>query len=101
MIFSRILLCFSGLLGGQFPIYPNKLTKASKGYRYYGYQWWLGGPPYKSYYAQGIFGQMIWIDPPTQTVIAMHSAQDKAWTPEADQHKFALLTAIMIKLYNL
>ena len=76
-------------------------TKASKGYRYYGYQWWLSGPPYKSYYAQGIFGQMIWIDPPTQTVIAIHSAWDKAWTPEADQHKFALLTAIMIKLYNL
>ena len=44
---------------------------------------------------------MIWIDPPTQTVIVMHSAWDKAWTPEADQHKFALLTAIMIKLYNL
>jgi len=75
--------------------------KASKGNRYYGYQWWLSGPPYKSYYAQGIFGQMIWIDPPTQTVIAMHSAWDSALTPEADQHKFALLTAIMIKLYNL
>ena len=76
-------------------------TKASKTFRYYGYQWWLSGPPYKSYYAQGIFGQMIWVDPPTQTVIVTHSAWDKAWTPEADQHKFALLTAIMIKLYNL
>ena len=76
-------------------------TKASKAYRHYGYQWWLSGPPYKSYYAQGIFGQMIWIDPPTATVIVIHSASDKAWTPEADQHKFALLTAIMIKLYNL
>ena len=76
-------------------------TKASKAYRHYGYQWWLSGPPYKSYYAQGIFGQMIWIDPPTETVIVIQSASDKAWTPEADQHKFALLTAIMIKLYNL
>ena len=44
---------------------------------------------------------MIWVDPLTQTVIVTHSAWDKAWTPEADQHKFALLTAIMIKLYNL
>ena len=76
-------------------------TKASKAYRYYGYQWWLSGPPYESFYAQGIFGQMIWIDPPTQTIIVMHSAWDKAWTPEAYQQKFALLTAIMIKLYNL
>ena len=76
-------------------------TKASKANKYYGYQWWLGGRPYKSYSAQGVFGQLIWIDPPTQTVIAMHSAWDKAWTLEAEQHKNALLTAIMIKLYNL
>ena len=77
------------------------LLKLRKNTGYYGYQWWLSGPPYKSYYAQGIFGQMIWIDPPTETVIVIQSASDKAWTPEADQHKFALLTAIMIKLYNL
>ena len=76
-------------------------TKASKNYSYYGYQWWLSGPTYKSYYAQGIFGQMIWIDPPTETVIVIQSASDKIGPLKQRQHKFALLTAIMIKLYNL
>ena len=86
-------------------VLPNKWMKESikpsKAMRYYGYQWWLDGPPFKSYRAIGIFGQLIWIDPQTETVIAMQSAWDKAWTPEADQHRNAVLNAIMIKLYNL
>ena len=76
-------------------------TKASSANQYYGYQWWLGGRRYESYAAQGIFGQLIWIDPPTETVVVMQSAWDKAWTLEAEQHKYALLTSIMVKLYNL
>ena len=32
----------------------------------------------KSYYADGIFGQFIWVDPDSKTVIAMHSARDVA-----------------------
>ena len=76
-------------------------TKASSANQSYGYQWWLGGRRYESYAAQGIFGQLIWIDPPTETVVVMQSAWDKAWTLEAEQHKYALLTSIMVKLYNL
>lgn len=46
-------------------------TRPSKGYQGYGYLWWLdeGG----SYRARGIFGQQIYIDPQSRTVIAVHS----------------------------
>ena len=53
-------------------------TKPSSGFSYYGYQWWLAGSGYKSYYADGIFGQFIWVDPDSRTVIAMQSARDVA-----------------------
>lgn len=53
-------------------------TTPSPNYPYYGYQWWLDGPEYSSYYADGVFGQFIWIDPVTRTVIAMHGARDRA-----------------------
>ena len=53
-------------------------TTPSPGFSYYGYQWWLAGFGYKSYYADGIFGQFIWVDPDSRTVIAMHSARDVA-----------------------
>ena len=53
-------------------------TKPSSGFSYYGYQWWLAGSGYKSYYADGIFGQFIWVDPDSRTVIAIQSARDVA-----------------------
>lgn len=53
-------------------------TNPSPGFSYYGYQWWLAGPGYKAFYADGIFGQFIWVDPDSRTVIAMHSARDVA-----------------------
>lgn len=53
-------------------------TTPSKHFPYYGYQWWLDGPGYESYAADGVFGQYIWIDPSTRTVIAMHGARDTA-----------------------
>ncbi|MEO7170295.1 MAG: serine hydrolase, partial [Sphingomonas sp.] len=42
----------------------------------YGYQWWTY--PEGRYGAQGIFGQMITIDPASKVVIAMVSAAPKA-----------------------
>ena len=53
-------------------------TTPSRNNSYYGYQWWLDGPAYKSFYADGIFGQFIWIDPVSKTVVAMHAARDRA-----------------------
>ena len=53
-------------------------TTPSRNNSYYGYQWWLDGPPYQSFYADGVFGQFIWIDPISKTVVAMHAARDRA-----------------------
>ena len=53
-------------------------TTPSRNNSYYGYQWWLDGPAYQSFYADGVFGQFIWIDPVSKTVVAMHAARDRA-----------------------
>ena len=53
-------------------------TTPSRNNSYYGYQWWLDGPAYQSFYADGIFGQFIWIDPVSKTVVAMHAARERA-----------------------
>lgn len=47
----------------------------------YGYMWWVGEPPQsrvdKAYYAAGIFGQYIYIDPKERVVIVTTSAEPK------------------------
>ena len=58
-------------------------TTSSPNLEYYGYQWWLDGSDYSSFYADGIFGQFIWIDPASKTIVAMHSARDHA---DVDQY---------------
>lgn len=55
-------------------------TSPSDGFEGYGYFWWLEESA--RYQAIGIFGQSIYINPETQTVIAVHSA----W-PSADSEK--------------
>ena len=69
------------------PYFPN-----------YGYLWWLNNSPADAksgaFAAFGIFGQVIWVNPKTNTVIAIHAATDKAdnrqWTAQA----IALINAI-------
>ena len=58
----------------------------------YGYFWWLR--PDGSYAALGIFGQMIWIDPSSRTVVAMHSAWPKATDAGLSTHRWALIDAL-------
>ena len=60
----------------------------------YGYFWWLW--PDGTYAALGIFGQMIWIDPGTQTVIAVQSA----WPQATDEHLAAQRLAAVRALAN-
>ncbi len=69
-------------------------TAPSKGYKGYGYQWWLETGELGSFSALGIFGQMIWINPTTETVIVMHSAWPFASTQELSIHQFMLTKAI-------
>ena len=62
----------------------------------YGYFWWLR--PDGSYAALGIFGQMIWVDPKSQTVVATHSAWPRATDAGLSAHRWAMLDALSAHL---
>lgn len=67
-------------------------TTPSKGYAGYGYKWWLLDD--EAYTASGIFGQMIFIDPKRDLVIALHSNAPKATNTEYHKHYRAAASAI-------
>ncbi len=71
-------------------------TAPSAGYEGYGYYWWLMGGD--AYAALGVFGQMIWIDPKREIVIAMHSAWPAADNRELDNHQAAFAKALADEL---
>lgn len=71
-------------------------TAPAETYPGYGYFWWLR--PDGAYYAAGIFGQMIWIDPRSETVIAIHSAWPRATDTGLSAHRWALVEAIATAL---
>ena len=67
-------------------------TNPSSGANYYGYYWWLR--PNNSYRATGIFGQFIWVDPKEELVVAIHSAWNKAWRRDHDEHTSKMVSSI-------
>ena len=67
-------------------------TRPSKGFDGYGYLWWLS--PDESYRALGIFGQLIFIDPPAGLVIAVHSNAPVASGSKYAEHRDAVVQAI-------
>jgi len=73
----------------------EKATVPSKGYKGYGYKWWLLEDG--AYAASGIFGQMIFIDPKRDLVIAVHSNAPAAVDTEYHKHYRAAANAIAKK----
>lgn len=71
-------------------------TSPSAGEAGYGYLWWLFGEG--SYAALGIFGQTIFIDPASNSVIAIHSSADQASGSEYHDHRDAVLFALRERL---
>ncbi len=69
-----------------------KSTAPSAAYDGYGYYWWLLGDGV--YAAIGIFGQMIWIDPSREIVIAIHSAWPNAGDAALRSHRGAFIKAL-------
>ncbi len=59
---------------------------------HYQYQWWIRADG--SYAAEGVYGQLIWIDPLRDVVIAKASAWPIAWDDAFEQEAFATLAAI-------
>ncbi len=71
-------------------------TTPSPTYPYYGYQWWLDGQGFQSFSADGIFGQFIWVDPVSKTVIAMHGARDMAGVNSyVGGHRFNFIASLL------
>ena len=76
----------------------DESTNPSNNLKYYGYQWWLDGPEYESFYADGIFGQFIWIDPSSKMVVAMQSVWDSAASQESMDHRRNFMIALIQKI---
>lgn len=62
------------------------------GGRGYGYQWWTNGDG--SFQAQGIFGQLIHIDPARRLVVVTSGAWPKATGAELSQARAAFIQAV-------
>ena len=68
-------------------------TEAADTNEGYGYFWWLR--PDGAYAALGIFGQMIWIDPDSDTVIVIHSAWPRPTDGLLAAHRGAAVDALL------
>ncbi len=60
--------------------------------RGYSYHFWLPNDPDEEYFAAGVYGQFIWIDPKRDIVI-VRTAADAEWTPRSLE-SMAVLKAI-------
>lgn len=70
-------------------------TQSSNGYKGYGYKWWLLEDG--AFSAIGIFGQLIFIDPKRDLVIAIHSNAPAAVGTDYHKHQRAAVAAIAAK----
>ena len=71
-------------------------TKPSKSAKNYGYLWWLYSDG--SYAAMGIYGQLIYIYPAEELVIAVQSAWDSATGDDYYLHQSAFIEAVTAAL---
>ena len=64
----------------------------------YGYQWWMVGGDSGEFMAMGVYGQYIYINPETNTVIVKNSANpfynDTSYIPSSDFAHLALFRAL-------
>lgn len=74
----------------QVPTYLTSLHPEGS----YKNQWWITGSAAHEIYAVGIYGQYIWIDPSTKTVIAKFSSLPIPVDPRHSQLHMALFRAI-------
>jgi CubicO group peptidase (beta-lactamase class C family) len=62
----------------------------------YGYQWWSF--PDGSFEAQGVYGQILFVDPALELVIVLTSAWETAWDDGAEAEFMALVQAVRAEL---
>ncbi|MEL0048811.1 MAG: serine hydrolase [Gammaproteobacteria bacterium] len=74
------------------PGWLQESTSPSRGSDGYGYFWWLFGDGV--YAAEGIFGQIILIDPKRNLVIALQSSWQDAWSDTSESQTMTLFQAL-------
>ena len=76
----------------------QRSIKAADSFAGYGYSWWLMQP--EVFAAEGVFGQVIWIDRRHNLVIALHSAWPMAWDDDREAELFAFMRAATAALVD-
>lgn len=81
---------------GWFAAATRKQAEIGAPGRGYGYQWWTNDDD--TFQAQGIFGQLIYVDPARRLVVAMSGAWPKATDPVLGAERAAFVKRIVTAL---
>jgi CubicO group peptidase (beta-lactamase class C family) len=60
----------------------------------YGYQWWCFPPPGRAFTGQGVFGQLLMVDPDLDLVVVKTSAWPVAWDDAKEAESYAFFDAV-------
>ena len=60
----------------------------------YGYQWWCFPAPGRAFTGQGVFGQLLMVDPDLDLVVVKTSAWPVAWDPKKEMESYAFFNAV-------
>ena len=60
----------------------------------YGYQWWCFPPPGRAFTGQGVFGQLLMVDPDLDLVVVKTSAWPVAWDDAKEAESYAFFNAV-------
>jgi len=78
------------------PGWMRESLSPAQAFNGYGYFWWLLGDGI--YAAEGIFGQVIWIDSKNNLVIALQSSWRQAWSDSLEAEWMAFMGALSKEL---
>jgi CubicO group peptidase (beta-lactamase class C family) len=60
----------------------------------YGYQWWCFPPPGRAFTGEGVFGQLLMVDPDLDLVVVKTSAWPVAWDDAKEAESYAFFHAV-------
>lgn len=101
-----LMMMNGGTLGGTRVVSSAWVKEATKPVKYvvpppgtdYGYQWWIPSDGSKAYQGQGVYGQILYINPVKHIIIVETSAWPKADPEERWDEAAKVMDAIVAKL---
>ena len=64
----------------------------------YGYQWWCFPGPGRAFTGQGVYGQLLMVDPSLDLVVVKTSAWPVAWDDAKEKESYAFFEAVRERL---